>query len=137
MRAETSTRPHTHSAIAAAISGELGFTVLLTNSTIGVIAIASATATNRGKGNWRNAVMAVATNAAADHAADEPHDVQRRRPWREYPRDRPDHGVVRGRMASDVGSHVHIVCGSLEAEHAADWNGWCARQCIALAPPLA
>ncbi len=61
---DTSTRPHTQKAIAAAISGPFGFTELPTKSTIGVIANRTPTAMILGKAVRRSAVIVVARNAA-------------------------------------------------------------------------
>ncbi len=61
---QTSTSPQAQNAMAAAISGELGFTVLLTKKTMGVIATARPTATKPGDLSRRSAVIAVARNAA-------------------------------------------------------------------------
>ncbi len=61
---DTRTRPHAHRAMAAAISGPLGFTELPTNSTIGVIANRTPTATTLGSAVRSRAVNAVAMKAA-------------------------------------------------------------------------
>ena len=60
---DTTSRPQTQTAIAAATSGPLGFTMLLTKKTIGVITVARPTARSFGAAARRSAVIAVAMSA--------------------------------------------------------------------------
>ena len=64
LSSETRTRPHAHVAMAAAVSGAVGFTAEPNESTIGVSATARPTSATRGEAMRESAPTANATNSA-------------------------------------------------------------------------